>query len=74
MRNEIYNIITEIKTVLISGAVSVITYIILIKFEFNKKEKEEKFKRFYNKFYVLRDVIHQGRAYDFTDLSIYIIF
>lgn len=69
MGNEVYSIIKEIATLLIAGIISVITSKIVVRYEFNKRKHEEKFKEFYNKFYVLRDLIHHGRAYNFTDLS-----
>ncbi len=53
MGNEVYSIIKEIATLLIAGIISVITSKIVVRYEFNKRKHEQKFKEFYNKFYVL---------------------
>ena len=62
---EITDIILNVGTILLSGVLSVI----VSKYEFKKNKKEEKFKNFYNEFIVLRDLIHKGRAFDFSDLQ-----
>lgn len=60
-----FGIITMVLSAILSGIVS----LIVSKIEIGRNNKKEVFKNFYNKFQVLRDTIHQGRAYNFTDLS-----
>lgn len=35
----------------------------------NKSKKKQKYNEFYREFYIIWNKIHQGRAYDFTDLK-----
>lgn len=35
----------------------------------NKSKKRQKYNEFYREFYIIWNKIHQGRAYDFTDLK-----
>lgn len=39
------------------------------KYEYNKVRKENKYKEFYKKFYILWDSIHKGKALEFSDLK-----
>lgn len=56
-------------TLIVSSILSGIVSLIVSKIEINRNNKKETFERFYKKYYVLIDSIHQGRAYNFTDLS-----
>lgn len=56
---------------LVSFLLSLISSVIIRKLDYNKRLKEEKYKFFYKQFYVLWNNIHQGRAYDFSDLKKY---
>lgn len=57
-------ILISLMTIIGSGIVS----IFVSKYEFRRLKKDESFEKLYNKFWILRDTIHQGRAYDFVDL------
>ena len=65
-QNEIFIILISTG---ISTIFSIISSLILLKIEFSKNRKKEKFDEYYASFYTLWDTIHQGRAYDFSDLS-----
>lgn len=56
-------------TLIVSSILSGIVSLIVSKIEINRNNKKEIFERFYKKYYVLIDSIHQGCAYNFTDLS-----
>lgn len=56
-------------TLILSSILSCIVSLIVSKIEINRNNKKEIFSNFYNRFYVLRDSIHQGRAFNFTDLT-----
>lgn len=56
-------------TLILSSILSGIVSLIVSKIEINRNNKKEIFERFYKKYYVLTDSIHQGCAYNFTDLS-----
>lgn len=60
-----FGIITMVVSAILSGIVS----LVVTKIEINRNNKKEVFEKFYNRFNVLRDKIHQGCAYDFSDLS-----
>lgn len=62
-------IIFEIISILLSAILSWVIALRVAKAEIKRNYEKEKFDKFYNKFHVLRDMIHQGRAYDFIDLS-----
>ena len=53
----------------VSAILSGIVSLVVTKIEINRNNKKEVFEKFYNRFNVLRDKIHQGCAYDFSDLS-----
>ena len=61
--------VENIITIVVSSILSIIVSVITTKQEYKTNFKKERFERFYKKFYVLRDEIHQGCAYDFVDLS-----
>ena len=58
-----------IATLILSAIFSGIVSLAVDKFKAKRNNKKEIFEKFYNKFYVLRDTIHQGCAYNFSDLS-----
>lgn len=64
--NELTNIIIS---AVISGIVSLLISLVSFKYQTKKEKKEERWKSLSNKFYILRDSIHKGRAMNFSDLS-----
>lgn len=63
-KNMLGQILISLMTIIGSGIVS----IFVSKYEFRRLKKDESLEGLYNKFWILRDTIHQGRAYDFVDL------
>lgn len=64
----------EIITIIISAGIStffsVIASIIVLKIELNKKREKEIWDNYYVRFHNIWDKIHQGCAYNFSDLDI----
>ena len=59
----------ELINIIISAVTSGIVSLVLFKFQAKREKKKEKWRSLYNKFYILRDSIHKGRALNFSDLS-----
>ena len=53
----------------ITFILSLISSWIIKKYDNNKTKKQRKYNGFYRNFYILWNKIHQGRAFDFTDLK-----
>ena len=63
-------ICSNIVTMIISAILSFVVSWLTTQNKITRENKKERFEKFYNKFYILRNKIHQGCAYNFTDLSI----
>ena len=54
---------------LITFILSLFSSISFKKYNNSKAKKKQKYNEFYREFYIIWNKIHQGRAYDFTDLK-----
>lgn len=54
---------------LITFILSILSSWIIKIYDNNKSNKERKYNEFYREFYIVWNKIHQGRAYDFSDLE-----
>lgn len=53
----------------ITFILSLLSSVIIRMYDNSKLKKERKYNEFYREFYILWNKIHQGRAFDFTDLT-----
>lgn len=54
---------------LITFILSLLSSLLIKIYDNSKAKKKQKYNEFYKEFYIIWNKIHQGRAYDFTDLK-----
>ncbi|HIS90660.1 MAG TPA: hypothetical protein IAC20_03245 [Candidatus Faecisoma merdavium] len=54
---------------LITFILSLFSSLLIKAYDNSKAKKKQKYNEFYREFYIIWNKIHQGRAYDFTDLK-----
>ena len=54
---------------LITFILSLFSSLLIKSYDNSKAKKKQKYNEFYREFYIIWNKIHQGRAYDFTDLK-----
>ena len=54
---------------LITFILSLFSSLLIRMYDNSKAKKKQKYNEFYREFYIIWNKIHQGRAYDFTDLK-----
>ena len=54
---------------LITFILSLLSSLLIKIYDNSKAKKKQKYNEFYREFYIIWNKIHQGRAYDFTDLK-----